>query len=76
MRETIIDVLTKRKDLIEDAIIEAIEDMGLGMAIKEGKTGEYVNSKEFLRKLDIKIKTAKQGSRNLFILLDAEMNSA
>lgn len=76
MRETFIDVLTKRKDLIEDAIIEAIEDMGLGMAIKEGKTGEYVNSKEFLRKLDIKIKTAKQGSRNLFILLDAEMNSA
>lgn len=59
MRETFIDVLTKRKDLIEDAVIEAIEDMGLGMAIKEGKTGEYVNSKEFLRKLDIKIKTIK-----------------
>ena len=29
MRETFVDVLTYRKDLIEDAVIEAMEDIGL-----------------------------------------------
>lgn len=59
MRETFVDVLTQRKDLIEDAVIEAIEDIGLGMAMQQGRTGEYADNKEFLRKLDHKIKTAK-----------------
>ena len=55
MRETFIDVLTNRKDLIEDAVIEAFEDIGLGTAIEEGRTGEYVDAKEFRQKLDSKI---------------------
>ena len=59
MRETFIDVLTERRDLIEDAVIEAIEDIGLGMAMEEGRTGEYVPEDEFMRKLDNKIKGAK-----------------
>jgi hypothetical protein len=33
MRETFIDVLTTRKDLMEEAVIGAIEDIGLGMAM-------------------------------------------
>lgn len=59
MRETIVDVLTKRKDLIEDAVIEAMEDIGLGIAMEEGRTGEYIDNKEFLKKLDRKIKNRK-----------------
>jgi lipoate-protein ligase B len=59
MRETFIDVLTNRKDLVEDAVIEALEDIGLGIAMEEGRTGEYVDEKEFIRKLDTKIKSAK-----------------
>ncbi len=59
MREVFIDVLTERKDLIEDAVIEAIEDIGLGMAMEEGRTGEYVDADEFLRKLDGRIKGSK-----------------
>jgi lipoate-protein ligase B len=59
MREAFIDVLTERKDLIEDAVIEAIEDIGLGMAMEEGRTGEYVDADEFLRKLDGRIKGSK-----------------
>ncbi len=59
MRETFIDVLTERRDLIEDAVIEAIEDIGLGMAMEEGRAGEYVDEDEFMRKLDNKIKGAK-----------------
>jgi lipoate-protein ligase B len=59
MRETFIDVLTDRKDLIEDAVIEAIEDIGLGVAMEEGRTGEYVDEDEFMAKLGSKIKGAK-----------------
>jgi hypothetical protein len=59
MRETFIDVLTKRKDLIEDAVIEAIEDIGLGIAIEEGQTGEYTDTRMFTKKLDERIKKAK-----------------
>jgi len=37
MRDAFIDVLTERKDLIEDAVVEAIEDIELSVAIEEGK---------------------------------------
>ena len=59
MRETFIDVLTKRRDLIENAVIEAMEDIGLGIAIEEGRTGEYTDTRMFTKKLDEKIKKAK-----------------
>jgi len=59
MRETFIDVLMKRKDLIEDAVIEAIEDIGLGIAMEEGRTDEYIENQEFIKKLDSKIKSEK-----------------
>ena len=59
MKETFIDVLTERKDLIEDAVIEAIEDIGLGIAMEEGRTGEYVDKAAFLRKLEDKVKGVK-----------------
>jgi hypothetical protein len=59
MQETFIDVLTKRKDLIEDAVLDAIEDIGMGVAIEAGRTREYVNEKDFLRKLDSRIQRSK-----------------
>ena len=63
IRETCIDVLTERKELIEDAVIEAIEDIGLGVAMEEGRTGEYIDNQKFIKKLDKKIKRAKWNSR-------------
>lgn len=59
MRETFIDVLTNRKDLIEDAVIEAIEDVGLGIAMEEGRSGEYIESNEFIKKLGNRVKGSK-----------------
>jgi len=59
MREALVDVLTERKDLIENAVIEAIEDIGLGLAMEEGRTGEYVNADDFMRKLDGRVKGSK-----------------
>jgi hypothetical protein len=51
MKEAMISVLAERKDLIEDAVSEAILDMKLGLAIEEGDTGEYVPESEVLSKL-------------------------
>ena len=59
IRETFIDVLTARKDLIEDAVVDAIEDIGLGRAMEEGRTGKYIDSKEFIEDLKSKIKSSK-----------------
>ncbi len=59
MRETFVDALVKQKDLIQDAIRETFEDIGLSIAIEQGRTGEYVDKKEFFQKLDSKIKGAK-----------------
>ncbi len=59
MQEAFIDVLTNRSDLVEDAVIQAIEDIGLGIAMNEGKTGEVIDSRAFLQKLDKKIKESK-----------------
>ena len=51
VKESLIEVLTNRKDLLEDAVIEAIEDIGLAKAMEEGDTGEYVPEDAVLRKL-------------------------
>ena len=59
MREAFVEVLTERKDLIENAVIEALEDIGLGLAMEEGRTGEYVDADDFMRKLDGRVKGSK-----------------
>lgn len=51
MKEAMISALAERKDLLEDAVSEAILDMKLGLAIEEGDTGEYVPESEVLSKL-------------------------
>jgi hypothetical protein len=59
IRETFVDVLSNRKDLIGDAVLEVIEDIGLGRAMDEGRTGEYVNEKDFKKNLQKKLKATK-----------------
>lgn len=51
MKEAMISVFAERKDLLEDAVSEAILDMKLGLAIEEGDTGEFVPESEVLSKL-------------------------
>ena len=53
MKEAIVSVLTERKDLLEDAVAEAILDMKLALAIEEGDTGEYVSEEKILSKLSV-----------------------
>jgi hypothetical protein len=59
IRETFVDVLSNRKDLIGDAVLEVIEDIGLGRAIEDGRTVEYVDTKEFKKNLDKKLKVLR-----------------
>ncbi len=51
IKEAMINVLAERRDLLEEAVAEAILDMKLGLAIEEGDTGEYVPESEILSKL-------------------------
>ena len=51
IKEAMISVLAERKDLLEEAVSEAILDMKLSLTIEEGDTGEYVPESEILSKL-------------------------
>jgi hypothetical protein len=51
MKQAFIGVLAERKDLLEDAVSEAILDFKLGIAIEEGDTGEYISEEEIFSKI-------------------------
>ncbi len=53
MKEAIMSVLIERKDLLVDAVSEAILDMKLALAIEEGDTGEYVSEERILSQLSV-----------------------
>jgi len=59
IRETLEDVFNDKKDFIGDVVVEAMEDVGLGRAIEEGRTGEYIEVGEFKKKLASKITRLK-----------------
>ncbi|GIK62072.1 MAG: hypothetical protein HND39_15645 [Ignavibacteriota bacterium] len=59
IRETFEDVLSDRKDLISEALLEAMEDIGLAKAIESGRTGQFVDTKEFKERLTSRIKRIK-----------------
>ncbi|MEZ4527375.1 MAG: hypothetical protein R2941_15760 [Desulfobacterales bacterium] len=50
IKQAVIGALTERKDLLEDAVSEAIPDFKLGAAMEEGDTGEYVSETEIFSK--------------------------
>ncbi len=51
MKEAFIGALSERKDILEEAVSEAILDLKFGVAIEEGDTGEYVSEESILEKL-------------------------
>jgi len=55
IRETFVDVLNDRKDLIGNAVMEAIEDYGLAGAMIKERTGEYIGTESFKKKLESRI---------------------
>ena len=59
IRETFVDVLNERKDIIGNAVVEAIEDFGLAGAIIKERTGECIGTESFKKKLESRIKRTK-----------------
>lgn len=59
IRETMEDVFNDKKELIGDAVLEAMEGISLGRAMEEGRTGEYVDIDEFKKKLTSRIARLK-----------------
>ncbi len=53
MKEAVTSVLTERKDLLEEAVSEAILDMKLGVAMEEADNGEYISEENILAKLKL-----------------------
>jgi aspartate aminotransferase-like enzyme len=52
IKESFIEVLMERKDLLEQAVIEAIEDIGLAHAVAEGIKSPSVSESEIFKALD------------------------
>jgi hypothetical protein len=51
MKEAVTEVLTERKDLLEEAVSEAILDLKLGLAMEEADTGDFVSEESVFAKL-------------------------
>ena len=51
MKEPFAAILSERRDLLEDAVAEAILDMKLGLAIEEGDVEEYVSEEAVLEQI-------------------------
>ena len=52
LKEALIEVLKERPALLGDMIAEAIEDVGLSMAIEEGQKTELVDKDKVLKVLE------------------------
>ncbi|HMN50060.1 MAG TPA: hypothetical protein PKD67_13020 [Ignavibacteriaceae bacterium] len=59
IRETFKDVLSDSKDLISEAVLEALEDIALAKAMETGKTGQFIDTADFKENLTSKIKRIK-----------------
>ena len=51
MKEAVLEVLEERRDLIYDALAEAMEDFALAKAIQEGESSESVTRKQVFQTL-------------------------
>lgn len=55
VQETVWSILDKNKDLINQSVLEALEDMALSLAIEEGNTGIDVDAEEIKKYLSSNI---------------------
>ncbi|TAL70684.1 MAG: hypothetical protein EPN82_01810 [Bacteroidetes bacterium] len=50
-------VIDTKRNQIKKEVIDEIEDLCLGNAIREGRTGNYVNESDILDKINRKLKS-------------------
>ena len=58
-KEALIEVFETRKDILQEAVSEALEEMGLYRAIKEGEKNNIVKEQDVMKYLDKRIKKSK-----------------
>ena len=49
LKETLIEVIEQKKDLFHDIVAEAIEDLAITNAIKEGESAEFTSREEVFK---------------------------
>lgn len=55
VKEAITEVLESKPELLEKALLNAIEDIGLIKAMNEGEKGDYVNFDKFMNDLNSRV---------------------
>lgn len=51
LKAAVVEVLEERRDLVSDAVAEAVEDLAMIRAIREGSRSENVSREEVLKVL-------------------------
>ena len=49
LKAAVVEVLEERRDLVRDALVEAVEDLGMIQAIKEGSRSGPISRDEVFR---------------------------
>jgi len=52
MKDAIVEILKEKKEMLYEAMMEAIEDIGLANAIREGRKGKFVREDKILKILE------------------------
>ncbi len=50
--EVLAEMITDRREVLHEIVVEALEDVGLAHAIKQGRQGELVSEKEIFEILE------------------------
>ena len=52
LKQAILELVQERRDLLQDILVEALEDLALARAIEEGESTEVVGKAEILQILE------------------------
>jgi hypothetical protein len=52
LKQAILELVQERRDLLQDILVEALEDLALARAIEEGESTEVVSKVEVLQILE------------------------
>ena len=58
-KEALVEVLREEKDLLESALAEAVEDIGMLNAIHQTNLEDNIDTSKFLNELDKRVATSK-----------------
>ncbi|MEM4237871.1 MAG: hypothetical protein QW050_02660 [Candidatus Nitrosocaldaceae archaeon] len=52
VKDALIEMMTEKKDLFDDLILEALEEVALGKTIREGRKDQYVAESKIMKMLE------------------------